>query len=163
MQRHTKGSAGFRLHVVKEHVERRGLLIRLAPSFAVVASSLQILHRIPLAAPNGAAQGFLNENGRAALVHCRASAKPRRMVPTVEKKERNLMTSSDFEITPQMIEAGAEAILSQIGGADLGGFFSAPELAVLVYQAMSRVDCAASRLFAKQSSTARVRKRKTIQ
>ena len=43
---------------------------------------------------------------------------------------------AEIEITPEMIEAGAEAILGEVGGADLGGFFSAPDLAVAVYRAM---------------------------
>lgn len=44
----------------------------------------------------------------------------------------------EIEITPEMIEAGSKAILEEIGGADLGGFFSAPDLAVEVYRAMRR-------------------------
>ena len=39
-------------------------------------------------------------------------------------------------ITPQMIEAGEQAILEQVGGAELGASFSAPGLAVEVYLAM---------------------------
>ena len=43
-----------------------------------------------------------------------------------------------FEITDQMIDAGEDAILRQIGGAEgLGGYFSARELAVLVFRAMA--------------------------
>lgn len=40
------------------------------------------------------------------------------------------------EITAEMIEAGADAILEKVGGADLGGFFSPEDLAVRVYLAM---------------------------
>lgn len=43
---------------------------------------------------------------------------------------------NDIEVTPEMIEAGADAILSRVGGADLGAFFSAEDLAVEVYLAM---------------------------
>ena len=41
------------------------------------------------------------------------------------------------EITPAMIDAGEIAILGEVGGADLGGLFSAADLAIKVYQAMS--------------------------
>lgn len=39
--------------------------------------------------------------------------------------------------TPAMIEAGAQVILEEVGGADLGGFFSAPDLAARVFAAMT--------------------------
>ena len=42
-----------------------------------------------------------------------------------------------IEITPEMIEIGADVILGVVGGADLGGFFSAPELAEKVFRAMA--------------------------
>ncbi len=42
----------------------------------------------------------------------------------------------NIEVTPEMIEAGTDAVLSVVGGADLGGLFSASELAVKVYLAM---------------------------
>jgi hypothetical protein len=40
------------------------------------------------------------------------------------------------EITPAMIEAGEIAILEVVGGADLGGLFSAADLAREVFVAM---------------------------
>jgi hypothetical protein len=46
-------------------------------------------------------------------------------------------TPEEIEVTPEMIEIGAEVILGEVGGADLGGLFSAPELARQVYLAMS--------------------------
>ena len=46
-------------------------------------------------------------------------------------------TADEVEITPEMIDAGADAILCVVGGADLGGFFSAQELAARVYRAMA--------------------------
>ena len=36
-----------------------------------------------------------------------------------------------------MIEIGADVILAEVGGAELGGMFSAPELARRVYLAMA--------------------------
>ena len=42
----------------------------------------------------------------------------------------------EIEITPEMIEAGADAVLGFVGGADLGGHFSASEMAIEVYRAM---------------------------
>jgi hypothetical protein len=41
------------------------------------------------------------------------------------------------EITPAMIEAGEQVIIEQVGGCDLGGLFSAPDLARKVYEAMT--------------------------
>lgn len=43
-----------------------------------------------------------------------------------------------IKITPQMIEAGEAMILSELGGT-VTSFFSAPDLAVLVYRAMARL------------------------
>jgi basic membrane lipoprotein Med (substrate-binding protein (PBP1-ABC) superfamily) len=45
-------------------------------------------------------------------------------------------TEPEATITPEMLEAGADAILCEVGGADLGGFFSAYDLAERVYRAM---------------------------
>jgi hypothetical protein len=45
-----------------------------------------------------------------------------------------------------MIDAGETAILEQVGGADLGGLFSARDLAVSVYLAMAGLDVRAPRL-----------------
>jgi hypothetical protein len=42
----------------------------------------------------------------------------------------------EVEITPDMVSAGEDAILGVVGGADLGGSFSAPDLAAKVYEAM---------------------------
>jgi hypothetical protein len=42
------------------------------------------------------------------------------------------------EITPEMLDAGEEVILNAVGGADVGGNFSAVELAATVYLAMHR-------------------------
>ena len=47
-------------------------------------------------------------------------------------------TEDKIEITPDMIEAGAEVILCEVGGADLGGLFSAADLALAVLKAMMR-------------------------
>jgi len=41
-------------------------------------------------------------------------------------------------VTPEMIEAGAAEILSEVGGAPLAVFFDPRELAVSVYWAMDR-------------------------
>lgn len=50
------------------------------------------------------------------------------------------------EITPEMIEAGEDAILREVGGStDLGGHFSASALAVSVFRAMLQVMPARSR------------------
>ena len=45
----------------------------------------------------------------------------------------------ETEVTPAMIEAGEETILEVVGGADLGGSFSAGDLARKVFLAMTRV------------------------
>jgi len=42
------------------------------------------------------------------------------------------------EITLEMIDAGASVILGAVGGADLGGYFSAPKLASEVFRAMAQ-------------------------
>jgi hypothetical protein len=48
--------------------------------------------------------------------------------------------SAEIEVTPEMIEAGEEAILCVVGGADLGGWFSADDLAKRVFLAMAEKD-----------------------
>jgi len=49
----------------------------------------------------------------------------------------NVATKPDeIKITHEMIEAGEDAVLSCVGGADLGGYFSARDLAVAVFLAM---------------------------
>jgi hypothetical protein len=45
-------------------------------------------------------------------------------------------TGDEIEITSAMLDAGEDAILSEVGGAPLGGFFSARDLAKQVYEAM---------------------------
>jgi hypothetical protein len=45
--------------------------------------------------------------------------------------------SAEIEVTPEMIEAGAIAVAHEVGGADLGGWFSADALAVSVFSAMA--------------------------
>lgn len=44
------------------------------------------------------------------------------------------MLADDIEITPEMIEAGEDAVSGMVG--DLGGYFSASALAEKVYRAM---------------------------
>lgn len=53
------------------------------------------------------------------------------------KSEPN--STGEIEVTDEMIEAGEDVILSEVGGADLGGFFSAADLAKSVYLAMHNV------------------------
>jgi hypothetical protein len=43
-----------------------------------------------------------------------------------------------IEVTPEMIEAGAYVISGELG--DVGGYFSAPDLAAEVYRAMACLD-----------------------
>jgi hypothetical protein len=45
-------------------------------------------------------------------------------------------TMDEVQITREMEEAGENAILGEVGGADLGGHFDARELAAEVYRAM---------------------------
>lgn len=45
----------------------------------------------------------------------------------------------EIEVTPEMIEAGEDVILCAVGGAELGGHFSASDLAEEVYRAMHSV------------------------
>lgn len=42
-------------------------------------------------------------------------------------------------VTPAMLAAGEAVILGELGGADLGGLFSAHDLAAMVYLAMAAV------------------------
>jgi hypothetical protein len=44
-------------------------------------------------------------------------------------------TSEEIDVTPAMIAAGEAAILSELGGLDLG--ISVPDLAIRVYRAMA--------------------------
>ena len=50
--------------------------------------------------------------------------------------EREYPEPTKAEITAEMITAGEEVILGEVGGADLGGYFSARDLARRVYLAM---------------------------
>ena len=50
--------------------------------------------------------------------------------------KRETDATKKIEITPEMLDAGEHAILCEVGGADLGGLFSAHELARRVYLAM---------------------------
>lgn len=43
-------------------------------------------------------------------------------------------------VTPAMIEAGEDVMLCHVGDADLGRFFCAADLALLVFEAMKRVE-----------------------
>lgn len=54
-----------------------------------------------------------------------------------ENKSRDVGSEFEIDLTPEMIEAGAEAISSRVGGCDLGGHFSAERLAIEVYRAMA--------------------------
>lgn len=40
--------------------------------------------------------------------------------------------------TPEMLDAGEHAVLCEVGGGDLGGYFSARDLAAEVYRVMRR-------------------------
>lgn len=51
-----------------------------------------------------------------------------------------------IEISAGMLDAGEQAILEEVGGADLGGFFSARDLAEKVFAAMKRSQCKVPRL-----------------
>lgn len=56
----------------------------------------------------------------------------------------DLPVAQRVEITPEMIEAGEAAVFSEVGGADLGGFFSAADLARKVFLAMKSLEPANS-------------------
>lgn len=45
--------------------------------------------------------------------------------------------ANELEVSPEMIEAGAQAILECVGGSDLSPYFSAQQLAGEVYRAMN--------------------------
>ena len=60
--------------------------------------------------------------------------------PEAESAKAGGSDETEIEVTPEMIGAGAEAILREVGGADLGGFFSARDLAAQVYLAMRRAE-----------------------
>jgi hypothetical protein len=52
-------------------------------------------------------------------------------------RDRKAGDCSTKSPSPTMIQAGASEILAAVGGFDLGGYFSAEELALAVYQAMA--------------------------
>ena len=53
-------------------------------------------------------------------------------------KDNDPAGAPEVKITPEMIEAGENVILCEVGGSyDLGPNFSAPELAERVYRAMA--------------------------
>lgn len=72
------------------------------------------------------------------------------------------LNPTGIEITPEMAEAGMEAIFGEPGVAEVGVFFSARDLAVKVYRAMdSRRDKTPHRA-AKHSRAKRKLHRETI-
>lgn len=58
-----------------------------------------------------------------------------------DEKQTEATDRPVVEINEAMIEAGESAIWSSVGGADLGGWFSARDLAVQVFQAMAAAGC----------------------
>lgn len=44
-----------------------------------------------------------------------------------------------IEVSGEMLDAGEDAVLGEVGGADLGGHFDPREFAATVYRAMERV------------------------
>jgi hypothetical protein len=56
----------------------------------------------------------------------------------------------EIEITPAMIEAGEDVLLGELGGA-VTSYWSAPELAKRVFEAMASVDRQATHRFHKQT------------
>jgi hypothetical protein len=53
-------------------------------------------------------------------------------------RDKHDNSTDEIEITPPMIEVGEDVILGVVGGADLGGLFSASDLARRVFEAMER-------------------------
>ena len=47
-----------------------------------------------------------------------------------------MVNADKIEVTPEMVEAGVDVIWRELGGADLGGQFSADDLVKRVYRAM---------------------------
>jgi hypothetical protein len=65
------------------------------------------------------------------------------MVPSLQfwreggmERENGDNSTYEIEVTPEMVEAGVTVIWEELGGADLGGLFSASDLAKSVYLAM---------------------------
>jgi hypothetical protein len=54
-----------------------------------------------------------------------------------DAKDAAAKPTREVEITSAMIEAGVVEIWAELGGADLGGHFSAPDLASRIYRAMN--------------------------
>jgi hypothetical protein len=48
----------------------------------------------------------------------------------------DMPASDEIEVTEEMIEAGVDVIMCEVGGADLGGLFDASALASRVFLAM---------------------------
>ena len=58
-----------------------------------------------------------------------------------DDSQSTVQPADEIKITPEMIEAGAEAIKEEIGDPmDVSGWFTADGLAEKVYRAMSAVD-----------------------
>jgi hypothetical protein len=56
------------------------------------------------------------------------------------EKDSGTKSADEIEITPEMIDAGEDQILGEVGGVEgLGGYFSARELACAVYRAMELI------------------------
>jgi hypothetical protein len=53
--------------------------------------------------------------------------------------ERKTEDIPEVEVTPEMADLGGRIILAEPGVADYGVFFSAPDLAAKVYEAMQRL------------------------
>jgi basic membrane lipoprotein Med (substrate-binding protein (PBP1-ABC) superfamily) len=60
-------------------------------------------------------------------------------MPYIPNATTEPQDDGEIEITSEMIEAGADVILCEVGGADLGGLFSADDLATRVYRAMDNL------------------------
>lgn len=60
-----------------------------------------------------------------------------KLVDAPSEVEDTDISAPAIEITPEMIEAGAYEVECATGGADLGGYFSAPVWAERVYRAMA--------------------------
>jgi hypothetical protein len=58
--------------------------------------------------------------------------------------------NDEIEITPEMIEAGEDVLLGELGGA-VTSYWSAPELAKRVFEAMASLDRQATRRCHKQT------------
>ena len=57
----------------------------------------------------------------------------------IDKVHKGDIANVELEVTPEMLAAGEDVILCEVGGAELGGYFSARDLAIRVYRAMGSV------------------------